>query len=111
MLETLPIILGLPALLIWPVWRYANHRRPSTPLIMFLGVPGIALWFLLMILDIGHESRNLLYEPLGISMIAVMLAYWKLMKLERSNPKNAGKTVIVLLLLATLTIRLTMPGQ
>ncbi len=111
MLETLPILLSLPMLLLYPVWFFTNRSRPSSPLILLLAVPGIALWFALMLLGIGPPSRNTLYEPLGIGMIAVMLGYWKLLKLDRSNARNAGKVVVVLMLLATLTVRLTMPAS
>ncbi len=110
MLDALPIIIGLPIALIWPIWYLRNRRRPTSPLIALLPLPGLALWFLLMVLNIGPPSRNLLYEPLGIGMIAVMLAYWKMFKLDRVNPERSGRTAVLFMLLATLMVRLTMPG-
>ncbi len=109
MLATLPILIGLPIAMIWPVWYLRNRKRPTSPLIVLLGVPGLALWFLLFALGIGGTSRNLLYEPLGIGMIAVMIAYWKLFKLDATNPERAGQTALLLMLLATLAVRLTAP--
>ena len=110
MLQTLPMLVGLPMLLIWPAWYLRNKRRTSSPMITLLAIPGLALWFLLLLAGVGPASRNLLYEPLGIGMIAVMLAYWKLFKLDRTNPERSGQTVMVLMLLATLAVRLTMPA-
>lgn len=110
MLEFLPMLIGLPILLIWPVWFLRNKRRPTSPLITLLAIPGLLLWLLLILLGVGPASQNLLYEPLGIDMIAVMLAYWKLFKLDRTNPERSGQTVVVLMLLATLAVRLTMPA-
>ncbi len=109
MLETLPMLIGLPIALIWPVWFLRNKRRPSSPLITLLALPGLAFWFALLMLGVGPPSRQLLYEPLGIGMIAVMLAYWKLFKLDAANPQRSGQTVLILMLLATLAVRVTMP--
>ncbi len=110
MLDALPIIIGLPVALIWPIWYLRNRRRRTSPLIALLPLPGLLLWFALLLLGIGPPSRNLLYEPLGIGMIAVMLAYWKLFKLDRVNPERSGRTAVLFMLLATLMVRLTMPG-
>lgn len=110
MLDALPIMLGLPIVLIWPVWFLRNRQRPTNPLIMLLHLPALALWFVMLMLGIGPLSRQLLYEPLGIGMIAVMLAYWKMFKLDITNPQRSGQTALLLVLLATLAVRLTMPA-
>ena len=110
MLAALPILIGLPIVMILPAWYLRNRRGPTSPLIVLLPLPGLLLWFALLLLDIGPPSRNLLYEPLGIGMIAVMLAYWKMFKLDRVNPERSGRTAVLFMLLATLMVRLTMPG-
>jgi len=110
MLATLPLLIGLPMVMIWPVWYLRNRKRPSSPLIVLLPLPGLVLWFLLFFLGVGGTSRQLLYEPLGVGMIAVMIAYWKLFKLDVTHPGRAGQTALLLLLLATLAVRLTAPG-
>jgi len=59
----LPILIGLPIALIWPVWYLRNRRRPTSPLVALLPLPGLLLWLVLLLLRALLETTWLRRVP------------------------------------------------
>ncbi|MBT8448201.1 MAG: hypothetical protein KJO69_00835 [Gammaproteobacteria bacterium] len=97
------------AALILPGWMIARKNAPQGPAIIFLALPGVLLWAALTMSGVGAQSLANVVEVFYIAIISVIVAYAKLFIMDRLKIKYSGIISMVIVLVATLCLRLFVP--
>jgi hypothetical protein len=101
----------LAATLILPGWLWARRLHPQSFWLFLLPLGGVALWIIIIALDIGPQSLANVIEIFGVAGSAVMAAYLKFFvfdRHERLRPQGIVVAVAIVVIV-TLGLRLFMP--
>lgn len=106
-----PLLLLIAGLLTIPAYLYSRRRHPESRWLPVAAVPAVAAWLLLAGSGYGAQSLSNLIEVLWLLVASVILAYAKVLAVDRVIGFRAGGTYILMgmLLIAALLLRSFMP--
>lgn len=99
----------LGAALIAPGWFWARARAPQSLWLYVLPALGIGAWIVLAAVGVGAQSLGNLVEMPGVAVVAVVVAYGKLVLFTRRTGAMGTIVAVGVVLLAAAAFRVLMP--
>lgn len=111
MTPALLVLLGLSFGLSFPAWHRARNDGKATPLMLFLALPALIVWFVLSVNGFGPQSLSNLIEVFFLLGAGVALAYLHLLLGSRSDasPRAIALWIMAGLVVAAVLLRRFMP--
>jgi len=105
------VLLALMFGLSFPAWHRARSHGKATPLVLFLALPALIVWFVLSINGFGAQSLSNLIEVSFLLAAGVALAYLHLVLASRSDasPRAIALWMMAGLVVAAVLLRRFMP--
>ena len=103
--------LGLIALACVPAYRWSRRNGTESRWLMWPWVPAVTLWIGLVNARIGPQSLGNVVEPIIVIAAGIVLAYAKVLVVDRRfrRPKASTWGLIGLLMAGAAVLRVLMP--